>query len=223
MNEVIGDLLPVAVGVAISPVPIIAAILMLFSAHAGGASLAFLVGWVVGLTVVVVAVTLLVDPVDDSTSASPSTASSVLKIVLGAAAILLGVAQWRKRPREGETAALPGWMAAVDTVGPGKALGLGVLLSGVNPKNLTLCLSAGVMIGGGALSTSATAVAIAAFVVLGSVTVAGPVVAYLVAPERMRGPLDELRGWLTAHNAVVMTVLLVVIGTTILGKGVAGL
>jgi Sap, sulfolipid-1-addressing protein len=135
----------------------------------------------------------------------------------------MGLGQWRKRPRNGETAQLPGWMEAVDTIGPGKALGVGVLLSGVNPKNLTLCLSAGVMIGGGALSVGETAVAVAVFVVLGSITVAGPVVGYLVAPDRMRGPLDELRTWMTAHNAAVMTVLLLVIGTTILGKGVAGL
>jgi hypothetical protein len=204
-------------------VPIIAVILMLFSVHASTASLAFLIGWVIGLTAVVVVVTLVVDPVDDSTAAQPSTFASVLKIVLGAAAILMGLGQWRKRPRNGETAKLPGWMEAVDTIGPGKALGVGVLLSGVNPKNLTLCLSAGVMIGGGALSVGETAVAVAVFVVLGSITVAGPVVGYLVAPDRMRGPLDELRTWMTAHNAAVMTVLLLVIGTTILGKGVAGL
>ena len=41
MNAVIGDLLPLAVGVAISPIPIIAAILMLLAAKAGGASMGF--------------------------------------------------------------------------------------------------------------------------------------------------------------------------------------
>jgi hypothetical protein len=223
VNEVVGDLLPIAVGVAISPVPVIAVILMLFAPHAGTASVAFLIGWVVGLTAVVVVVSLVVDPVDSSTASEPSTFASVLKIVLGAAAVLLGVSEWRHRPRDGEPAELPGWMAAVDRVGAGKALGMGVLLSAVNPKNLTLCLAAGVVIGSGGLSVGETVVAVAVFVALGSVTVAGPVVAYLVAPERMRGPLDELRGWLTAHNAAVMTVLLLVIGVAILGKGVAGI
>jgi hypothetical protein len=222
VRQVVGDLLPIAVGVAISPVPVIAVILMLFSPEAGSASLAFLAGWVVGLTLVVVVVALVVDPVDGSTASEPSTFASVLKIVLGAAAVLLGVSQWRHRPRGGEPAELPGWMAAIDRIGAGKALGIGALLSAVNPKNLTLCLSAGVVVGAGGLSPGQTVIAIAVFVVLGSVTVAGPVVAYLVAPARMRGPLEELRAWLTAHNAAVMTVLLVVIGVTILGKGVAG-
>jgi hypothetical protein len=46
VGPVIGDLLPLAVGVAVSPVPIIAVILMLLAPRAGGASLGFLAGWV---------------------------------------------------------------------------------------------------------------------------------------------------------------------------------
>ena len=55
MGQVIGDILPLAIGVAISPIPIIAAILMLLSPKAKGTSVGFLLGWVVGI---VVAVTL---------------------------------------------------------------------------------------------------------------------------------------------------------------------
>jgi hypothetical protein len=36
-------------------------------------------------------------------------------------------------------------------------------------------------------------------------------------------PLDDLRVWLTENNSTVMAVLLLVIGVTILGKGIAGL
>ena len=52
MTEAIGQILGDAVGVAISPVPIIALILMLFSAAAGRNSLAFLAGWLIGLSAV---------------------------------------------------------------------------------------------------------------------------------------------------------------------------
>jgi hypothetical protein len=52
VGNVIGDILPLAIGVAISPVPIIAVILMLFSARARTNGPAFLAGWIVGLTVV---------------------------------------------------------------------------------------------------------------------------------------------------------------------------
>jgi len=223
VGEVIGELLPVALGVAISPVPIIAVILMLLAPHARAASVGFLAGWVVGITVVVVVVTLVVDPVDDSEAGDQSTFVSILKIVLGAAAVLLAAKQWRSRPRAGQEPVMPTWMSAIDTISPTKAFGLGALLSGVNPKNLALCLTGGVTIGSGDLSSGETVLAVAVFVVVGSVSVAVPVVGYLVAQQRMQGPLDELREWLTLHNSAVMTVLLSVIGVAIIGKGLAGL
>jgi len=80
MGEVIGDVLPSALGVAISPVPIIAVILMLLAPRARAASVAYLIGWVVGVTTVVVIVTLVVDPVDSSEPDDPSTFASTNSI-----------------------------------------------------------------------------------------------------------------------------------------------
>jgi threonine/homoserine/homoserine lactone efflux protein len=223
VGEVIGDLLPLALGVAISPVPMIAVILMLLAPHAKAASVAFLAGWVVGITAVVVVVSLVVDPVDDSDGGGQSDFVSVLKLVLGAGAVLLGVKEWRSRPRVGQEPVMPKWMSAIDSINPTKALGLGALLSGVNPKNLALCLTGGVTIGSGGLSSGETVVAVGVFVLVGSCSVAVPVIGYLVAQRRMQGPLDELREWLTLHNSAVMAVLLLVIGVSIFGKGLAGL
>jgi ABC-type Na+ efflux pump permease subunit len=53
-------------------------------------------------------------------------------------------------------------------------------------------------------------------------TVMVPVLAYLVARSRMQAPLDRLRVWLTASNATVMSVRLLVSGVAIFGKGLAG-
>jgi threonine/homoserine/homoserine lactone efflux protein len=219
---VIGDLLPVALGVAISPVPIIAVILMLLAPHAKAASIAFLVGWVAGIAVVVGLVVLVMGPVDGSTSSDPPTWVSVLKLVLGAAVVLLGAKEWRSRPHGGEKATLPKWMSAIDSVTPVKAFGLGALLSAVNPKNLALCLSGGLLIGSAGLSGGDEVVAVAVFVVIGSSSVAVPVLGYLVAQRRLAHPLDELKEWLTVNNAAVMSVVLLVIGETIAGKGLAG-
>ena len=56
MGQALGEVLPSAVGVALSPVPIIAVILMLGTPRARSNGPAFAVGWVLGL----VAVSLLV-------------------------------------------------------------------------------------------------------------------------------------------------------------------
>ena len=79
------------------------------------------------------------------------------------------------------------------------------------------------MIGSAGLSGGDAAIAVAVFVVIGSSSVAVPVIGYLVAQRRLTQPLDDLKGWLTSNNAAVMSVLLLVIGVAIAGKGLAGL
>jgi hypothetical protein len=50
-----------------------------------------------------------------------------------------------------------------------------------------------------------------------------PVIAYAVAKERMREPLAKAKAWLEENNSTVMAVLLLVIGVTLIGKGLGGL
>ena len=215
-----GEILPLAVGVAISPVPIIAAILMLLSPQAKGTSLAFLAGWLAGISIAIVAFTLLSSVLPDEESSGPSPISGVIKIVLGGLLLLLAVRQWRSRPGEGEQAQLPKWMAAIDSMTPAKGLGLGFLLSAVNPKNLLLAASAGLIVGGAGLGLGSAAVVVLIFVLLAASTVLIPVVGYLLASAKMAAPLDRLRAWLVDNNAAIMAVLLLVIGVSMIGKGI---
>jgi threonine/homoserine/homoserine lactone efflux protein len=220
MGPVIGEILPLAVGIAISPVPIIAAILMLLSPKAKGASVGFLLGWITGIVVAIVVFTLLssVLPAQDESGSSP--VRGVIKIILGALLLFLALRQWRGRPAEGEQATMPKWMSAIDSMTAGKALGLGFLLSAVNPKNLLMAISAGLIIGGAGLAVGQTVAVIVIFVLLAASTVLIPVVAYLIASERLAGPLDRLRAWLVNNNATIMAVLLLVIGVAVIGKGI---
>ena len=215
MGAVIGDILPLALGIAISPIPIIAAILMLFSPRAGGTSIGFLVGWILGIIVVVGVCTALAGSLTAGSDSSTSTGWT--KIVLGALLLLVGIRQWRGR---NDVSATPKWMSAIDDFTPVKGLGLGFLLSAVNPKNLLMGVGAGVTIGSADLSVGNEAVAIAVFTVIAASTVAVPVIAYLFAKQRMRGPLDQLKVWLEENNATVMAVLILVIGVVLIGKGI---
>jgi threonine/homoserine/homoserine lactone efflux protein len=224
VGTVLGDLLPLAVGVAVSPVPIIAVILMLLAPRASSASVAFATGWVLGIVAVTVVTLLLTAGADvGDDDAGPSTGASWLKLLLGLALLAVGVKQWRGRPKPGQDAALPTWMAAIDHFTPVKALGLGVALSTVNPKNLLMNVAAGVTIADGALDTGQQVVAVAVFTALAASTVLLPVIAHLAAKDRLRRPLEDLRGWLQANNATVMAVLILVIGVTLIGKGLGGL
>jgi hypothetical protein len=83
-----------------------------------------------------------------------------------------------------------------------------------------MAISAGLIIGGAGLADGQTVVVIVIFVLLAASTVLIPVVAYLIASERLAGPLDSLRAWLVNNNATIMAVLLLVIGVAVIGKGI---
>jgi threonine/homoserine/homoserine lactone efflux protein len=223
MGAVIGDLLPLAVGVAISPIPIIAVILMLLAPKAGGTSAGFLLGWLIGIVGATTVFLLLAGTLDQGSSSEPSAASSWIKLALGALLLVLAVRQWRSRPKPGAEPTLPKWMTAIDTFTAGKAVGLGLALSAVNPKNLLMCVAAGTTIAAGGLSTGQVVGSVAIFTVLAASTVAVPVVGYAVGRKRMAGPLESLHTWLTAHNGAVMATLLLIIGVVLIGKGLGGL
>lgn len=220
MGAAIGDILPLAVGIAISPIPIIAAILMLLSPKARSTSLGFLGGWVLGIAVAVTIFTLLssVLPAGDPDAAKPITA--VIQLLLGTGLVFLAIRQWRSRPAPGVEPALPKWMAGIDTMTAARALGLGFLLAAVNPKNLLLGAAAGLAVGSAGLDPGAVVLALVVFTLVAAASVAVPVIAYLVASDRMAAPLERLRGWLVHNNATVMAVLLLVIGVVMIGKGI---
>jgi len=218
MGAVIGDVLPLAIGIAISPIPIIAAILMLFSPRATSTSTGFLLGWILGIVVATAVFTALAGTL--KTGGEPSAVASWIKIGLGVLLVLVGIRQWRGRGGQHDA---PKWMAAIDDFTFPKALGLGFLLSGVNPKNLIIAAGAGLIIGSSAVGVGGDAAAIALFTVIASSTVAIPVLAHLVAAERMTRPLESLRKWLQDNNATVMATMILVIGVVLVGKGVSGL
>lgn len=220
MNQSIGESLPLAIGIAISPVPIIATILMLMSSSARRASLGFLLGWVVGVVAAVTAFTLLAGVLPSDDGGGSNTVMGVVRLLLGGALLVLAAGRWRARPAEGETPKLPKWMAAIDAMNPSKALVLGFLLMAVNPKNLLLAVSVGVGIGHADLGAGSAAVVIAVMVVVGSCTVAIPVIAYQLAPSRIGAGLHTVRTWLVSSNATIMAVLLLVLGVHQIGKGI---
>ena len=220
----LGDLLPLAIGIAISPIPIIACILVLFSPRAKVNGPAFLLGWAAGVAVATTVVYVLSDGAGASTGGDAGpTIGDVVVLLLGIGAIALGVRQWRGRPRPGEQAAMPAWMAGIDAFSPIRSAGLAFLLSAVNPKNLGLAAAAGVFIDAAVLGGASAAALIVSFVVVACLSIAIPVVYTLVGGDGARRTLEGWRAWLTVHNAAVMTVLFIVIGAKLVGTGLDGI
>jgi MYXO-CTERM domain-containing protein len=216
----ISEILTFAIGVAISPIPIIAVILMLFSRRATVNGPAFLLGWVVALAVVSTVTYVLAHDGNVATSSTASDSVSWGMIALGVLLLAFARRNWRKRPAPGDEPAMPKWLGTIESMTPAKAFGLGVILAAVNPKNLILTLGAAAGLAQvKGLTTSDAVVAVVIFVVIASLTIAGPVVYALVGGARAIATLDSAKTWLTANNAAVMAVLFLVFGVDLIAKG----
>ncbi|GAB1645318.1 GAP family protein [Krasilnikovia sp. MM14-A1259] len=222
MGDAIGQMLASAVGIAISPLPIIAVILMLVTPHGRANGLAFTTGWLVSLALVVTVV-LLIGSGAAASSGAPVGWTLWLKLALGLLFLALGAKQCHDRPRAGQPTSEPGWMQAIDQFTPTKSAGLAAALAVANPKNLVLAVGGAVSIAGTGATDGAQAVAAALLVLIGSLCVLLPLGVYLVGGPRSAHALADWKGWMAAHNTAIMTVLLLVLGAKYAGDALSGL
>ncbi len=223
MGKAIGGSLPLAVGIALSPIPIIAVVLMLTSRKAKVNGPAFILGWLLGLGIIGVIVLSLAGTGGASKSGSAATWVSWVKIVLGVLLLLVAARQFRSRPHDGEEAQMPKWMASIDKTTPPAALGLAALLSGANPKNLLLAVGGAATIAQTGIPGGQQAIAYLIFALIGTLGVGIPVGIYFAMGKRSEKLLAGLKDWMSAHNAVIMSVLCLIIAAKLIGDAVSSL
>lgn len=219
LGSELSELLPLALIIALSPLSIIPAVLILHSPRPRPAGLLFLAGWLVGLTVLTAAF-IGVSGLLGGVGSSPPAWASWLRIALGVALIVYGVYSWFTRHKKAHE---PGWLRHITEAGPAKALMLGALLAVANPKVLFVCIAAGLAIGSSGLSMHDTWLAEFAFVALAASTVALPILGYVASAGRLDPMLARLKTWMEKHNASMVAIILVVIGLLVLYKGIHGL
>lgn len=220
MGQVLGDVLGLAAGVAVSPLPIVAIIIFLATPHGRRNGLVFAAGWVVGLSVLGAVVLAIGGGGDASGHGHPADWVGALKLALGLALMLFGVRLWRHRPKDVTQAQLPKWMAAIDRFPPGKIFLLALLLSAGNLKNAPLTIAAAASISASGLPVGQQAGAMAVFVVIASVGLLVPLVVFLVMSERAATMLGDWKEWAARHNVAIMAVLFFVFGLKLLGDGI---
>ncbi len=221
MGNAIGQVLAFAVGIAISPIPIIGVVLMLGTPRARTNGPAFVAGWVAGLTLVGTAVLVLSSGADASTSGSAGWVN-VLKLLLGIALLVLSAKQWRLRPSEGEEPEMPSWMRSVDHFTPGRSASLGVALSAINPKNLILTVGGATAIAQTGAAAGSQAVAMVVFILIATIGAAAPVAIYFAMGERSKPILDRLKERMSRNNSAIMAVICLIIGAKLIGDAISG-
>ncbi|MFT4040077.1 MAG: GAP family protein [Thermomicrobiales bacterium] len=225
MLQTLADLLPVIAGLAMAnPLPVTATILLLYAPRARALVPVYVAGWLLGLTLWM-AVLVLVVPLERlvGTTGRPSALASVAHLLLGAALLALAAKQWRTRPRPGEQPHLPGWIGKLQHASPRAALGVGLGLGALNPRNLAFDIAGAIGIAQAQLPLPQLVALIVAFVLLGSFGVLVPPLWRLIGGQRAAAALDEWKTWLAWNFNIVMGVVHVLFGVMLVSKGLKGL
>jgi hypothetical protein len=218
----LGELFAAATAVAISPVPIVAVILILFSRHPRRNGVMFLLGWILGMVLITGALLLL--PIDLSfvPQAALAYGGAALQLFIGGLLVAAAFVVWRRT--KGDTShALPRWTARIEQLSALQALELAVGLAVVNPKNLALAATVILSLMEAGVSSRQARLGLLTFVGLGSLTIAAPVAYRILAGKAADRHLQEWKEWLVANNTTVLFVLLLLMGMLIIGKGVGSL
>ncbi len=208
-------LIPLALVIAISPLTVIPAVLVLHAPRPRPTALAFLGGWTLGLAALTVAFVASSGALEGLRK-SPPTWASWLRVVLGSALIAFGIRRWLTRHGHTES---PRWMRPFATLTPQRAGITGVVLVVVRLEVLIMCALAGLAIGSRRLSIAADWITGAIFLAVAASTVAIPVLAYAGAGHRLDDSMARIKDWMERNNAALLAAILVLIGLMVLYNG----
>jgi hypothetical protein len=211
------ELVPLALVVALSPFSILPAVLLvLHSAHPRSTGIAFLIGWLLGLgamTVLFVEVPRLLGDLNQT----PKWAAWAR---IGIGALMIAGAVWRWVTRRRASTDAPSWLERVHHLRPGKAGVIGFGLTLVNIKFLAVCAAAGLAISAARLGTAGTWLAVVVYTLVAGSTAAVPLLAHLVAAERLDNVLERVKIWMQHQHAVLTAAILAVVGVALLLTGI---
>lgn len=222
MKVAVGEVLPLALVVTISPLNVLPAIFLLFTKKPLVNALSFLVGFIAGVAAVISAFVAIAGAVDLSPGSDHSTWVGVLKLVLGVYLLGAAVRKFRNRPKTPEDSSTPEWMDGIARFVPGKSFGAGVALGALNPKNIIVGLAAAVTVASADLSSGQQIAACAVYVFVAMLGVAAPILVMLVLGDRSKKILDGWKAWLGHNSATVMSVLFLIFGVVLIGQGIGG-
>lgn len=214
MDNVFLTLVPAAIGIAVSPAPIIELILVLFSKRRVANSIAFIVT-LLAMTVIVLIIGALGGRAAESGSSDPSTVFGWVLTILGVLLLLIGVRNWLNRKDTSE----PAVFQTITGLGPAAVAFLAFGAVAVNPKNTVLLLAAGQTIG----DSTAPWLLGAGFVVLATLPYTVSVGYSMFGGQRAADRLDRMRAWLVARNRLIMGIICVVLGAVLIARGVSAL
>ena len=215
--DLLWAVVPLALVVGLSPLPILPAVLLLMTERGRANSFAFLSAWLVALSAVLAVGVAL----GSRSSADTPTDEGIgwVQVVTGLAFLAMAAVKWARRPRAGAVKEPPGWIARLDSFRPAQAARLGAILAAGNPKNIVMALAAGAELAVLAESAAQLLWGAVLFVLVGSVGVGTPILASAASGERAQPVLLRGKGWLERNSTTLAVGVLLVLGGMLILKG----
>lgn len=218
-----GVLLTLALGIAVSPVSIIAVILLLTSNRSPAKGLAYLVGWLTGLIGLSIVMLLAVGNWYGNQWRTTVQFTSWLMLIAGIVLLLMAYTQWRQRsPQDAELTSLR-WLRVLPKAQPPMALSAGLFFGLYSVKNLLIMGAAAVIIGEAGLGARGQITTILIFVAIATVGIAAPIFVLLSQDERARTILTHWEYQLSTYNVPITCIVLVIIALEFLSIGLSRL
>jgi len=221
MWQALGGLLPIAVAVAVSSVPIMVTILLLLSPNRSKTAVPFLIGWVIGVVAVIGVSAVSAQALPNVPRRAQEKVAGVIELFIGAALIVLGLVQILRRSRAPESG-MPRWLTAVDSFSGPVSFAVGVVLN-VRPKGLLLGVAAGLALNAASVDSAQSAALVVIYTLIATSTVVVPIIASFLAPKKVQPKLISARDWIGSNGRVLTSAMLFMIGVVIFGVGLTHL
>jgi hypothetical protein len=207
---VVLNLLLIGLGITLEPFPLTAFILLLSAQKGIWKGLAFILGWLACLVLVIAVVVLTTKGKPPAPNTAPSTAALAVKLALGIALVVYGVYRYR---RMGTPRKPPTWMARLDGVSLWASAGLAAFL-----QPWALVAAGAATITQAKLSTPADYLTLVLFVLLATASFLYLELYATFAPAAASVRLQQLRTWLDTHRDQVIVVLCLLLGFWLAGN-----
>lgn len=218
MQEALVYSLPLALVIALSPLPMALSISVLLTSQPNNAA-SLLLGW--SASILTIGFIVLVIPGLDTDKGEPSQLAGWFRIAMGAGLVFIGMRMWQRRVKDQGEVEEPKLLSRLESASPGKILVTGFTLSALNPKNLLLTLAGASYIDAYSSTLSEQSLALLVFTSIASISVGAPIVVYKLFPGRAERALNNFKGWLIRNNQAVVGMLLFVFGLVITINGLS--
>jgi hypothetical protein len=206
------DLVIIGLAITLEPLTLVAFILILSAEQGLRKGLAFILGWMACLAAVIAVVVLVTGGKPPAPETVPSTAALVVKALLGALLIWVGL---RQRRRMGRPRRQPGWMARLDHLSLWAAAGLGIFL-----QPWTLVAAGAATVVQAKLSTAGDWLALVVFCLLATSTFLAMELYAAFAPAAAGARFVKIQRWIDTHHDQAIVVVALAAGGWLLGKSI---